>query len=144
MRFKRIGEDTLQCVNEFCYLGDMLSPGGGAESSSICRVRCSWKKFRELLPMLTSKGLSLKLIGKLYDSCVRSVMLYGGETWAIKEDDIRRLEITDLCMIRWMCNVSLTLLSLGGGLFVPAAFSFVDNFLHSNAMGLKFYEFSFY
>ena len=40
MRFKRLtnGEEILQCVNEFCYLGDMLSAGGGAESSSICRV----------------------------------------------------------------------------------------------------------
>ena len=30
----------------------------------------------------------------------------------------------------------------GGGLFVPAAFYFVDNFLHETVMGLKFYDFS--
>ena len=30
----------------------------------------------------------------------------------------------------------------GGGLFVPAAYSFVDNFLHETVMGLKFYDFS--
>ena len=35
----------------------------------------------------------------------------------------------------------LTLLSLGG-LFVPAAYSFGDNFLHERVMGLKFYDFS--
>ena len=65
----------------------MLSASGGAESGSIYRVRCAWKKFRELLIVLTSKNLSLKLKGKL----LYLVMLYGGETWVIKECDIRRL-----------------------------------------------------
>ena len=39
---------------------------------------------------------------------------------------------------------ALTLLSLwgGGGLFVPAPFSFGYNFLHERVMGLKFYDFS--
>ena len=39
-------------------------------------------------------------------------MLYGGETWAIKEDDIRRLEGTDFRM----CNVSLNEYALVSGI----------------------------
>ena len=37
---------SLECVEEFCYLGNMICAGGGAEASSIVRVRCGWKKFR--------------------------------------------------------------------------------------------------
>ena len=64
-------------VDSFCYLGDMISAGGGAELSSRMRVRCAWSKFRELSPILTSKGASLSIKGKIYKACVQSVMVYG-------------------------------------------------------------------
>ena len=47
-------------------LGDMLSAGGGAEASSITQVRIGWKKFRELLPLLTSRVFSHKMKGNIY------------------------------------------------------------------------------
>ena len=37
-----------ECVDRFCYLGDMIGAGGGAELASIVRVRCAWGKFWEL------------------------------------------------------------------------------------------------
>ena len=40
-----------EVVDKFCYLCDMLDAGGGAESSTVTRVRSGWKKFRELLPL---------------------------------------------------------------------------------------------
>ena len=41
-------------AHQFCYLGDMLSAGGGTEVSTMSQVR-SGKKIRELLPLLTSR-----------------------------------------------------------------------------------------
>ena len=43
------------------------------------RVKTAWKKFKELLPVLTSSHLS-------YSSCVRSATLHASETWAIVQD----------------------------------------------------------
>ena len=40
-------------------------------------------------------------------SCARSVMLYGSETWAVKEADLLRLKHNDMRIIRWMCNITL-------------------------------------
>ena len=54
-----IENDNLDVVDKFCYLGDMISAGGGAEGSILTRIRCGLKKFRELLPVLTSKGFFL-------------------------------------------------------------------------------------
>ena len=48
-----IGNSSYEAVQQFCYLGDMLSAGGGAEASSVTRTRCAWKKFRELRPILS-------------------------------------------------------------------------------------------
>ena len=35
------------------------------------------------------------------------VMTYGSETWAVKMEDMQRLERTEKIMIRWMCGVTL-------------------------------------
>ena len=98
---------VLEKVGKFCYLGDMLNADGGADSAVVARVRCAWKKFRELSPILTSKGASLALKGRVYKSCVRSCMVYGSETWPMKAEHEAKLERTEMRMIRWMCGVSL-------------------------------------
>ena len=101
-----VGE-ILECVDKFCYLGDMIGKGGGAEEASRARVRSAWGKFRELSEILTCRGASLRVKGRVYRACVQSVMVYGSETWPVKVDDMQRLERTERMMVRWMCGVSL-------------------------------------
>jgi hypothetical protein len=85
----------------------MMGSGGGAEEASRARVRCAWAKFRELSPLLTARGASLKVKGKLYSLYVQCVMMYGSETWAMKVEDMQRLERAEKMMMRWMCRVTL-------------------------------------
>jgi hypothetical protein len=94
-------------VDSFCYLGDMIGAGGGAEEASRTRVRCAWAKFNELGPILQKRGASLRVKGKIYRACVQRTMVYGSETWPVKVEDERRLERTERMMVRWMCGVSL-------------------------------------
>ena len=95
-----VGNEKLEVVPEFCYLGDMLSVGGGCELAAITRCKCAWGKFRQLLPLLTNRQVPLLTRVKVYSSCVRSVMLHAAETWAIKADSLNRLRRNDLAMIR--------------------------------------------
>ena len=76
----QVGPDKLEVVASFCYLGDMLSAGGGCEITVTTRVKIAWKKFRELLPVLTSSHFSNKTRGHVYSSCVQSAMLHASET----------------------------------------------------------------
>ena len=71
-----VGYEKLEVVPEFCYLGDMLSAGGGCGLAAITRCKCAWGKFRQLLPLLTNRQVPLLTRGKVYSSCVRSVMLH--------------------------------------------------------------------
>ena len=57
----------------------MISAGGDCESSAI--TRATWGKYKYLLPILSSKRIALKIKGGVYDSCARSVMLYGSDIW---------------------------------------------------------------
>ena len=54
-----VGNEKLEVVPEFCYLGDMLSAGGGCELAVITRCKCAWGKFPQLLPLLTNRHLPL-------------------------------------------------------------------------------------
>ena len=56
---------------------------------------------------MTMKGLSLKVKGRVYDTCVRSTLLYGSETWAVKVEQVQRMERTEMQMVRWMCGTKL-------------------------------------
>ena len=64
----------------FCYLGDTLSVDGDADAAVEARIRIGWNKFRQLVPLLTNRDISLIRRGRLYSSCVRSSMLLGSET----------------------------------------------------------------
>ena len=68
--------DKLEVVVSFCYLGDMPSAAGGCKLSTTTRVKTAWKKFKDLLPVLSSRHLSFRTRGRVYSSCVRSAMLH--------------------------------------------------------------------
>ena len=80
----RLGEDDIEVVNGFSYLGDTISTDGEASTAVTARIRSAWKKFKEISGMLCVKNVSLQTKGELYKACVRSVMCYGAECWALK------------------------------------------------------------
>jgi len=78
---------NLEVVDKFCYLSDMLSVDGDADVAVEARIRIGWNKFRHLVPLLTSRDISLIRRGRLYSSCVRSSMLHGSETWPVRKEN---------------------------------------------------------
>ena len=102
---RKSGPDKLEVVASFCYLGDMLSAAGGCELSTTTRVKTAWKKFKDLLPVLSSRHLSFKTRGRVYSSCVRIAMLHASETWPLTKQNLQHLQRNDRAMIRQICNV---------------------------------------
>ena len=77
------------------------------EAAVTARARIGWVKFRECRELLNSKRFSLKLKGMIYRSCVRSAMLYGSETWCLRENEMAVLRRTERAMGRVMCGAKL-------------------------------------
>ena len=100
LEFKR-GEDVLERVENFCYLGDMISCYGGASEAVSARIGSVWKKFRELSGALVEKQ------GKIYQCCARPVLLYCCEMWELTVVDEARFCGVECRMIRMMCGVRL-------------------------------------
>ena len=64
-----IGASTkLELVDKFCYLGDMLRVDGDADAAVEARIRIGWNMFRQLVPLLTNKEVSLIMTRRLYSS----------------------------------------------------------------------------
>ena len=67
----------------------------------------SLEKFKDLLPVLSSRHLSFKTGGHVYSSCVRSAMLHASLTWPLTKPNLQHLQRNDRAMIRQICNVRL-------------------------------------
>ena len=100
----QVGPDKLEVVASFCYLGELLSAASGCEHSTTTRVKTACK-FKELLPVLSSRHLSFKTRGYMYSSCVGSAMLHASETWPLTKPNFQCLQWNDRSMVRQICNV---------------------------------------
>ena len=96
----QVGPDKLEVVASICcYLGDMLSAGGGCEIMVTTHVKTAWKKFRELLQVPTSRNLLQDLW-----PCIQLLRaeLHASETWPLTK---RNLQRNDRAMIRQICSI---------------------------------------
>ena len=95
---------SLVIVEKFCCFDNTIEARGSAADSAKTIIKSGLSKFRDLVPLLTSRGLPLGDKGR-YPACVRSVMLYRSETWIIKEEGVIKLERNDARKVQWMCNI---------------------------------------
>jgi len=80
---------------------------GDADAAVEARIRIGWNKFKQLVPLLTNRDISLIRRGRLYSNCVRSSMLHGSETWPVRKENEVALQRAEIKMVRWMCNIKV-------------------------------------
>ena len=71
------------------------------------RIGKAWQKWREVAGVVCDKRMSLKTKAKIYKSVIRPVLLYGTESAALRREEERRLEVTEMRMLRNICRISL-------------------------------------
>jgi len=96
---------NLDLVDKFRYLGDVMSVVGDADAAVETRIQIGWNKFRQLVPVLTKKDISLIGTVRLYSSCVRSSELHAIETWPVKKENEVALQQTKMRMVNGYMNV---------------------------------------
>ena len=83
----------------------MLSVNGDADAAVEARIRIGWNKFRQLVPLLTNKDVSLLMRGRLYSSCVRSSMLHGSETWPVRKENVVAIQRAEIIIIIYSLKI---------------------------------------
>ena len=99
--------DLVAEVESFCYLGTIVDREGGVERAVRSRVAAAWAKWREIAGLLADKRIPIKNRSHIYAACIRSVLLYGAESWPLTERMEKCIQSCDRRMLRFLTGVSL-------------------------------------
>ncbi|XP_048488766.1 uncharacterized protein LOC125491268 [Plutella xylostella] len=101
-----LGTSPLAVGEDFRYLGSLLQSDGSIDRDVTRRMNAGWMKWKQLTGTTCDRKMPIKIKGKIYKSVIRPVMLYGAECWATKVCDEKRMHVTEMRMLRWMCGVT--------------------------------------
>ena len=87
-----IDDQPVENVEDFTYLGSIISSDNGAKKDIQSRLAKARAAFHRLQPIWKSRNFSINTKLKLYNSNIKSVLLYGSECWRIIQSDIQKVE----------------------------------------------------
>jgi len=108
--------EKIQEVQQCTYLGGELAPDGGAELDVDRRISKARTAFGKLAAIWQSNIYSLHTKLRLFESNVKSVLLYACETWKVTASITKKLQtyinrcLRRILNIRWPRTISNTLL----------------------------------
>ena len=79
----QVGKDTFEAAPTFKYLGEVIGESGDCVDATSARIATAWKSFRQLLPIITNRGISLTNLGNIFSSCIRKSLLYPSKQYIV-------------------------------------------------------------
>jgi hypothetical protein len=75
----KIGQETIERVDDFLYLGSKVGETGGTLLDIQQRINKARGAFSRLINIWKANNINLHLKIKLFNACVKSVLLFGGK-----------------------------------------------------------------
>ena len=97
----------LEEVESFCYLGSIIDGKGGTEADVKARIGKARAAFTQLGKVWRATKISRKTKLRLFNSNVKSVLLYGCETWKATAGTLKKVQtfvnrcLRTILKIRW-------------------------------------------
>ncbi|VDP78322.1 unnamed protein product, partial [Schistosoma mattheei] len=82
---------AIERVDNFTYLGSLISPNGLVSDEISARIRKARLAFANLRHLWLRREIRLSIKGRVYCTAVRSVLIYGSETWPLRVEGSRML-----------------------------------------------------
>ena len=89
-----VGRGRIEEVDEFTYLGSIVSKTGGTDKDIQARIRKVRNAFPMLRPIWQSRALTTKTKLRVFGSNVKAVLLYGSETWRLTKGLEQKLQVS--------------------------------------------------
>ncbi|XP_033112168.1 uncharacterized protein LOC117113048 [Anneissia japonica] len=103
----QMGEQQLNEVDKYTYLGAIVSKQGGGGDDIINKIHKARISFMKLNRIWSSHIYTLPTKLRLFNTLVKSVLLYGCETWTVNQSDELKLDtfqfkcLRRILKIRW-------------------------------------------
>ena len=85
------GEDITRS-SDFSYLGSVVAEDGGANTDVHVRIQKARGSFSKLRKVWLSTLIRKNTKVKIFNACVKSVLLYGCETWLVTSEIRRKIQ----------------------------------------------------
>ena len=98
---------ALEEVDSFTYLGSIVDKQGGTDADIKIRIRKARIAFQQLKNIWSSRKLSYNTKIRIFNTNVKSVLMYGAETWRTTSNTNKKLQtFINTCLrrilkIRW-------------------------------------------
>ena len=100
-------DEDLDKVEKFVYLGSIVNKDGGTDEDIKSRINKARHAFNTLCPIWNSPALSLHNKIRIFNTSVKSVLLYDSETWRTTKSNTHKLQtfinrcLRKIINIRW-------------------------------------------
>ena len=88
----RTGWVDIEEVEDFVYLGSNISKDGGSDRDIQVRIGKARTAFTILRPVWKSKTISRKTKLRIFNTNLKSVLLYGSESWRVTKATCNKLQ----------------------------------------------------
>ena len=102
-----ISEEALDLVDCFKYLGSEISARGTAACEIESRIRKARAAFVQLRHLWKNRHISIATKSRVYQTSVRSVLLYGCETWPLNQCHENQLQVFENRCLRQILKISI-------------------------------------
>lgn len=102
-----VNGNTIEYVEEYTYLGQIISPTDLTNKEINNRISLAWKRFWSLKEIMKNPQVQLKAKSKIFNSCILPVMTYGCQTWSLTNYNIRKLKTCQHSMERSILKIKL-------------------------------------
>ncbi|VDP20805.1 unnamed protein product [Schistosoma margrebowiei] len=105
------GEDLVD-VKTFTYLGSIIDEQGGSDADVKARIGKARAAYLQLRNIWNSKQLSTNTKVRIFNTNVKTVLLYGAETWRTTKAIIQKIQVfinsclRKILQIRWPDTIS--------------------------------------
>ena len=103
----KIGDECLEQVNEYVYLGSLFSREGKCDLEIERRKMAGNRMNGVLRPITSSQNVSMKAKTLLHKAILLPTIMYGSETWTWSKKDESGMNAVEMRALRRMCGVRL-------------------------------------
>uniref|UniRef100_A0A2A4J025 Reverse transcriptase domain-containing protein n=1 Tax=Heliothis virescens TaxID=7102 RepID=A0A2A4J025_HELVI len=103
-----VNNQIIEYVNEYVYLGQIISPQDLSNKEIDRRIGNAWKQYWSFKEAMKNKETSISIKRKLFNTCILPVLTYGCQSWALNQTHYRKLETCQNAMERSMVGKRLS------------------------------------
>src|SRR5260221_4747570 len=101
-----VNGNNLEHVEEFVYLGGLISHDGRCEADIKRRIGLTYAVFSKLSNIWNCRKLALTIKMKVFKAMVIPILMYGSECWTMRKQDEKRILVTEMSWLRKILGVS--------------------------------------